>query len=267
MPSSLLLFDTPKTLTDLLLEHQTKQAQLNRVLVQELAELWPLLSMAGPVKTLPPDWLLTAIPLIRQYGLAAAAIGGAAYLAYRVLLVPNGYKFTAPTPKPIEPAQIERSLGWATRNVGRDTAPETLPKALTQVQGAAQRLVTNTGRKALVEAVDTDPEAAGWRRIPSSADACAFCRMMSIRGPVYKSEQTAGRAADSDFVGHGRFKFHDHCECTAIPVFRHTSPRSQVPAHVEMLISDWDHQYRSATGPYDGVDKLNAFRRVVESDS
>lgn len=210
MASSLLLFDQPKTLADLLLEHQAKQAQLNRVLVSELADLWPLLTMGEQVGRM-PEWLIEVLPLIRQYGLAAAAIGGAAYLAYRYLLVPHGYKFTLPTPKQLEPVQVERSLGWATRAVGPDAAPETLAAAQTQVNGAAQRLVTNTGRRALVDAVQSDPEAAGWRRIPSGAHACAFCRMMTIRGAVYKSEQTAGLDASSDFVGHGRFKFHDHC--------------------------------------------------------
>jgi len=265
MASSLLLFDEPKSLATLLLEHQTKQAQLNKVLAFELAELWPLLVKGEKALTY-TEWLLRTAPLINQYALAAAALGGAAYLAYRYLAVPNGYTFTAPSPSMPSFEQIARSLGWATRNVGPDAAPETLPAALTQTQGAAQRLVTNTGRQALVQAVDGDPEAKGWRRIPSDQHACAFCRLMSIRGPVYKSEQTAGRTANRQFVGAGEFKFHDHCECTAVPVFRGQHPRDTVPSHVERWIEDWDHEYRVETGGYDGVDKLNAFRRAVEND-
>lgn len=210
MASSLLLFDQPKSLADLLLEHQTKQAQLNRVLTADLAALWPLLTK-GPPAPVPAAWLLEMVPLIRQYGLAAAAIGGAAYLAYRVLAAPNGYKFTPPTPDPIPTEQIERSLGWATRAVGPEATPETMAAAQTQVSGAAQRLVTNTGRRALVDAVGEDPEARGWYRVPSSRHACAFCRAMTIRGAVYKSEATAGRTANRRFVGDGEFKFHDHC--------------------------------------------------------
>ena len=266
MASSLLLFDQPPSLLEMLIQHQTKQAQLNKVLSQELAELWPLLVYGEKAVTY-TEWLLRMAPLINQYALAAAAIGGAAYLGYRYLAVPNGYKFTAPSPSAPPFEQIARSLGWATRAVGPEAAPETLAAALTQTQGAAQRIVTDQSRKALVESVDGDPEARGWRRIPSGRETCAFCRLMTIRGPVYKSAQTAGRTANRGFVGHGEFKFHDHCDCIAVPIFRgKTPPQYKVPDHIEQMIEEWDHEYRVETGGYDGVDKLNAFRRAVEND-
>jgi len=49
-----------------------------------------------------------------------------------------------------------------------------------------------------------DPSAAGWRRI--STGKCKFCRMLADRGAVY-SDATA------------RFAAHNHCTCSAEPVF------------------------------------------------
>lgn len=48
---------------------------------------------------------------------------------------------------------------------------------------------------------------AGWARVPSGAETCAWCLMLASRGAVYESRATAG--------GEGR-KYHGDCDC--IPV-------------------------------------------------
>lgn len=77
---------------------------------------------------------------------------------------------------------------------------------LVQVLGTAGRLALNGGRDAIVATVDADPKAAGWRRV-ASGGACDFCRLLAGRGPAYKGERTA------------TFRAHDHCACSAEPVF------------------------------------------------
>jgi hypothetical protein len=55
-----------------------------------------------------------------------------------------------------------------------------------------------------------DPEAVGWRRI-SSGNGCKFCRMLADRGAVYKRDTAT-------------FASHEHCNCTAQPVFVGSEP-------------------------------------------
>ena len=69
-----------------------------------------------------------------------------------------------------------------------------------QLSGAAQRLISNGARQAVMESVKADPEAVGWMRV-TSANPCAFCAMLSGRGFVYKTERTAS------------FQAHSHCAC------------------------------------------------------
>lgn len=75
--------------------------------------------------------------------------------------------------------------------------------ALTATAGNVSRLVLNTGRQTIVDNARTDPAARGWQRI-ASANACEFCTQLS--GRVYRSD-------NADFPAH------NHCGCTADPVF------------------------------------------------
>jgi len=45
---------------------------------------------------------------------------------------------------------------------------------------------------------------AGWARVPTGAETCAFCLMLASRGGVYHTAQTSGRDR----------KFHGDCDCT-----------------------------------------------------
>ena len=108
-----------------------------------------------------------------------------------------------------------------------------------KVDGIASRLVADVGRGAIVDSVAEDRAAVAVARM-AAPDACAFCRVMAIRGAVYKDEQTAGRAANSKFVGAGEFKYHDHCRCWAAPVF--DGEEWQPQPQIEL----WERQYRQA---------------------
>ncbi len=49
-----------------------------------------------------------------------------------------------------------------------------------------------------------------YARVPSGRETCGFCFMLSSRGFVYRSEQTAS----------GEHGYHDHCDCVVVPGFR-----------------------------------------------
>lgn len=138
----------------------------------------------------------------------------------------------------------------------RSPAADRLVKARGNVDGVVTRLVTNVGRGAVVDAVAQDRQAVGVARV-ADPDACAFCRMMAIRGPVYRNAQTAGRRTNAKFVGAGEFKYHNHCRCWVAPYFegQEWEPQPQV--------TQWQRQYERARGMRG--DTLKNFGRIVRT--
>ena len=73
------------------------------------------------------------------------------------------------------------------------------------LRGASTRMVMMGGRDTITNAAHHDPQARGWERVIEPG-SCGFCAMLAGRGAVYK-ESTVD------------FRAHDHCHCTARPVF------------------------------------------------
>lgn len=107
--------------------------------------------------------------------------------------------------------------------------------------GAAQRIISNGARQAVLRSVDADAKAVAWMRV-TSANPCAFCSMLAGRGAIYRTEKTAD------------FEAHSHCSCVAAPVFS----REDVKATRDNPLYQ---QWKQATKGYGGRDALNAWRR------
>ena len=60
-----------------------------------------------------------------------------------------------------------------------------------------------------------------YARVPSGRETCAFCFMLSSRGFVYRSEQTAGRA----------HAYHENCDCVIVPGFEGLPADEQVEGY------------------------------------
>lgn len=60
-----------------------------------------------------------------------------------------------------------------------------------------------------------------YARVPSGRETCAFCFMLSSRGFVYRSEQTAGHA----------HAYHENCDCVIVPGFKGLDPTDQVEGY------------------------------------
>ena len=110
-----------------------------------------------------------------------------------------------------------------------------------QMAGAAQRLITNGARQAVLQSVDADAKAVAWMRV-TSGNPCAWCAMLSGRGAIYRSEKTAS------------FEGHNNCACVAAPVFSRSAAKA---THDNPLYQQW----QQATKGYGGQDALNAWRR------
>lgn len=77
--------------------------------------------------------------------------------------------------------------------------------AFVMSSGAGTRLILNAGRSASINSVKADRRGYGWQRI-AAAGACPFCT--GLTGRVARVE------ASVDFPAH------DHCLCSAEPIYR-----------------------------------------------
>lgn len=128
--------------------------------------------------------------------------------------------------------------------------------------GSATTLALEGGREVIHDAATGDEDALGWIRV-TDADPCSWCAMLASRaaapqGAFYRSEGTAGRDKNDKFTGDGQFKWHDHCGCTAVPVFHDDDPHLQ---RAEDLYDQW----LDATQGHSGKKAVNAWRRYWEN--
>lgn len=110
--------------------------------------------------------------------------------------------------------------------------------------GAASRHVLTGGRRSLLTLVENDTRAIGWIRV-TDGDPCSWCALLAGRGPVYRTEQSAG------------FSAHDACACQAEPVYSRDTLWPGRAAEFRRL-------YREVTTGTTGRDSINAFRRAYE---
>lgn len=229
------------------------QRGVTRLLVRDLRKLRRLI-LPSRMQATVPDWIEAVRALVGEYGNASASLAADYYDAQRVAARVTG-SFTVPLLDPPPDEQVDNSLRWATKDLWpRDPedpatteaqkAPlETrLEQAEKKAEAVAQKLVADQGRGTVQNAVQRDRQAVAWAR-SAALGACAFCRLLSIRGAVFKQ----------DTVG---FRAHDGCHCMAIPVFR--GQRFELSDKAR----EWERLYREYAAPYSG-DQLRRFRRAI----
>lgn len=136
--------------------------------------------------------------LIDTYGLAAASVAAEWYDEARDDAAIAG-RFTAVIPAPGE-LGAQELVGWA---LAEAQSLETL-RGL--VEGGMQRRIANQSRGVVAASSTADPRADGWQRV-TNGECCGFCRMLTARAELYRSEDTA------------RFGAHDGCDCGAAPAW------------------------------------------------
>ncbi|HET8627743.1 MAG TPA: hypothetical protein VFL91_10005 [Thermomicrobiales bacterium] len=143
--------------------------------------------------------------LVAAYGSVAAALGADFYDELREQAgAPR--RFRAEVADPVPARQVEAAARWATGPLFGGDGPNA---ALNHAAGAVQRLVQQPGRETIALNVSRDPARPGWARVPRGK-GCPWCRMLAGRGAVYSSAKAAGEMNS----------YHDHCKCTATPVWR-----------------------------------------------
>lgn len=229
------------------------QRGITRLLVRDMRKLRRLI-VPSRLQATVPDWIAAVRALTAEYGNASASAAADFYDAQRVAARVTG-RFTVPLLDPPPDDQVTNSLRWATKDLWpRDpqdpatTAAQRLPieqrleAAETKAEAVVQKLVADQGRGTVQGAVRRDPQAVAWAR-SAALGACAFCRMLVIRGAVFKQDTVDFRA-------------HDNCHCMTIPVFR--GQRFHLSSHA----AEWERLYRQYAAPHSG-DQLRRFRQAL----
>lgn len=146
------------------------------------------------------------------------------------------------------------------------TEQQATRNAFVKASGTATRLVQNGGRDTIRASTEADPSALGWVRV-TDGDPCAFCLTLASRGPEYKSAETAGRRSNARFQGEGEFKVHDHCGCSALPVFAGTPelPSTRRADETYRAAQRWARENPDQAASGTANDALNNVRRYLAS--
>lgn len=238
--------------------HRLAQARLGAQTVAAMRSAWGLLDPFDLDATA-DRWLRTTVPLVTAQRSTSARLAGAYVQAFRAFeLATDPLDFVPVLADQVAVEQIVQSLTVTgpvqVKRHMRGLRPaagdlEVVTARAMQIgrdmaAGAAMRHVLNAGRGTVVDSVRADGAALGWARA-TSGKPCGFCAMLASRGPVY----------DADSVG---FDAHDHCSCSAEPVYRDGSPW---PAGAEDFRTLWDE----TTVGLSGDAARNAFRAVIEA--
>ncbi|WPO70205.1 hypothetical protein [Streptomyces sp. KN37] len=236
--------------------YRSAQIGLTRLLVRDVRGLRRLI-LPQRLRESVPDWLTAMNTVIVQYTQVSAALAADFYGAQREAAGVAG-SFTVPLADPPPPEQTEASLRWAAKDLWPRESDKASPAQLEpmdvrlvqaekKAEQVAQKLVTDTGRGTVREAVRQDRQATAWAR-SAARGACAFCKMLAARGAVYE-QGTAG------------FRAHDGCHCGVVPVFK--GQRFELSPHAR----EWERIYREYAQGHSG-DQLRLFRRALaEHDS
>lgn len=228
--------------------HRLAQVRLASANALQIRNLWRLLNLEDLDGTF-DQWLTAMVPTVANGRAASARLAGNYYAAHRalalgvdaapqapILAAPLSADALAGTLLVTGPAAIKNALA---RGVQLDQAAQT---AQGNSARAALYYVQAGGRETIVESTKADPKALGFARA-TSGDSCAFCTMLASRGPVYRSEDTAG------------FEAHPGCACEPEPTYSRNAPWPPGARQAQQVWRD------ATSGLARDDDPLNALRR------
>jgi hypothetical protein len=225
------------TLADVL-EHRRAVDDVATLALRDLVELWRSVETAD-AQTIARE-VRAALPgYLELYGEMAAVLGADWYDDLREEAGAAG-RFESRLADPPPGEQIEALARWGVTPVFSQS-PDAAA-ALSLLSGGLQRAVVGMDRGTVEASALADPAGPVWTR-QARPNACAFCKMLSTRGAVYGSEESATRVVGQRGRGLQALggHYHDHCHCTAVP----TWPGQDVPRSPE--VDGWSAAYTEAT--------------------
>jgi hypothetical protein len=190
--------------------HRAQQLLLRKATVQGVTKAWPALDWTRLDATYPA----LAVDLARMVEMNRRTSAGlsAGYLREFRRSERVGGTVKIDLAKPLIVDQFNASLSTTSIAALKKAAAEgtaadlAMAAAMTLLQGAMARLLLNAGRQTITQTLANDSHAVGYQRVLGGG-GCDFGQMLAGRGGVYSAD-----TAD--------FEAHDHCGCTAEPVYR-----------------------------------------------
>lgn len=188
--------------------YRARNLALRAQTIRDLQRLWPALDWRDLERTY-PAWFVGASALItrdrtRSAGLASLYLKEHRQKAGIASEVAVRLAGPAPAEQVATAMRVTTLVAIKKSTLAGKTADLAMRDAFVQSSGAATRLVLDAGRDTIRQTTVADPRTAGWRRVTSGG--CDFCQMLARRGDVYTE-------ASVDFDSH------DHCACSAEPVY------------------------------------------------
>lgn len=128
-------------------------------------------------------------------------------------------------PPPTE-AQVDSSVRWAVGTLFGEKFDR--EATLSKLEGIATRMILQQSRETIAKNVSRRGSGSyAFARVLGPGESCDWCLMLSSRGPVYRSYDSAKGDGDG---------FHDNCRCMAVPFFEGTEVDGYDP---EALYADY----------------------------
>jgi hypothetical protein len=260
-----------------------RQAQINAGIVAlaaaKTAALWAQVDWASPAAVQAVRTLYGAI--VGRFGQAGAAVAAQFYDEQRSQHALPPYTATLADPLPetmLDKIVTSAFLGAAVPDSHQPVTTSDLPmeqRVPARLDGQVHRLVLQPGRVTIAENVANDPAKPRYVRVPRGDKTCAFCVLLASRqlGPIegpqkrsFGGYQAANVKFDKEtqrlhvFAKDGT-KYHDHCDCEAVPIFPGTATSDVSPN-----IGDYQDLYykaAAAAGTHSDTKKILAQMRQI----
>jgi hypothetical protein len=188
--------------------YRAQNIALRAQTIRDLQKLWPALDWRDLERTY-PAWFAGASALITRDRTRSAGLASLYLKAHRMAAGIPGEPLVrlagaAPAEQVATALRVTTLVAIKRSTLAGKTAEQAMIDAFVQSSGSATRLVLDAGRDTIRQTTVADPRTAGWRRVTSGG--CDFCAMLAGRGAVYSE-------ASADFASH------DHCACSAEPVY------------------------------------------------
>lgn len=230
----------------LVAEHATILDGINRRALAELTDVWRAVEGAEALAV--RDVLLDVVPaLTDRFGDLSAVAAGDFYDEMRSAAGVRG-RHTATLAPTAPHGQVQASVRAGLAPIF--SLDPQWQVALSRLSGSVTRLVLQPARQTVAQSTVRDPARPGFARKPDP-DACDWCLMLSSRGAVYLSEQSAGEMND----------YHDRCRCEPVPVFRD----DDLPEVNRRLHDEWQQVTRGAANSHDARERWAAHVAATRS--
>lgn len=232
-------------------EHRRQQVKVGDSLAKVLVKLFARLFDWSRIDESAEEFARQAAVEIARYREASRMLSVDYLHAFHAVEAPDA---PAPVEEPSEVDEVEiaREILATTRGVAKSLSrkgyseSEGVERTRQSVVGKATKLAADGGRQVIEAEVRRGNGPVGYARVVD-ADPCPFCAMLASRGLYFAGEESAGTllyrsdafaASNARFAGDGRFKVHDHCECTMEPVYK-VDGKINLPGNGNQLAEEW----------------------------